>query len=297
MTKSVIINTWNEQSNLQACLDSIKSWADEVVVVDMESTDETVNIARKNKVKLFSHPNIGYVEPARNFAISKSTSDWILVIDADERPTKELLAKLELISQEDQADYVWIPRSNIIFGRWIEHARWWPDYNIRFFKKNSVTWSDQIHASPQAEGRELKLDPVPDLSLQHFHYQTISQFVIRMDRYTDQQAKALIAQSYNFNWADLINKPSAEFASRYFAGSGYKDGVHGLALCLLQSVSEFVLYLKLWQHTEFKHQQISPNAFSQIISKQFQILNFWQAKTIQSPIRSFAYKLKSKISW
>jgi len=131
---SAVINTRNESENIFDCLNSLK-FCDEIVVVDMESTDNTKEIAKQFTDKVFDHPMVGYVEPARNFAISKAIGDWILVIDADERIPKTLAIKLEEIAEKNEIDYVRIPRQNLIFGQWVRHSRWWPDFNIRFFKK------------------------------------------------------------------------------------------------------------------------------------------------------------------
>jgi len=294
ITKSVVINTRNEQEMLQGCIDSVKNWADEIVLVDMESTDDTKKIAQKNKLTIFSHPNVGYVEPARNFAISKTSGDWTFIIDADERASSQLVTQFDSIIQNQLADYVWVPRSNIIFGQLIKHARWWPDYNIRFFKKNQVIWNNKIHSIPKKKGQELFIEPKTKLSIEHHNYQNISQFLDRMNRYTDHQVVDLINQRHQFTWTDLISKPSSEFLSRYFAGQGYKDGWHGLAVCLLQSVSELVLYLKLWQSTQFKSDNLSQDSVFTIINKQIKDYYYWQSQTQADSTQRFFSKLKSK---
>lgn len=113
---SVVINTFNEEKNLPRLLASIKGLADEVVVVDMESSDGTLAIAESSGAKVFSHKPVGYVEPARNFAISKATGDWILILDADEELSRTLSAKLKKISQKPNADYFRIPRKILFLG-------------------------------------------------------------------------------------------------------------------------------------------------------------------------------------
>ncbi len=294
ITKSVVINTRNEQEMLQGCVDSIKNWADEIILVDMESTDDTIKIAKDNNLTIFNHPNVGYVEPARNFAISKASGNWIFIIDADERANRQLLFEFDRIIQNQLADYVWVPRNNIIFGQAIKYARWWPDYNIRFFKRNQVIWNDEIHSIPQKKGKEYFIEPNENLSIEHHNYQNISQFISRVNRYTDQQVINLINQRYKFTWPDLITKPTSEFLSRYFAGQGYKDGLHGLAICLLQSVSELVLYLKLWQSTKFKPDNLSQSSVSSIINKQIKDYYYWQSQTQTNSTQRIMHKLKSK---
>jgi len=246
---SVVINTLNEEENLPRAMKSVKSFADEIVVVDMESIDKTRGIAKKHGAKVFSHKRMGYVEPARNFAISKSTGDWIFILDADEEIPSSLASKLKKLIKDSKVDYYGIPRKNLIFGKWMKHSRWWPDYNIRFFKKGAVTWENEIHSIPITMGTGDDLFAKEKYAIIHHHYQSIEQFVERMNTYTSVQAKEKKNDGYKFDWKDLIGKPVSEFNSRYFAGFGYKDGVHGLGVAGLQAFSELVLYLKLWSHS------------------------------------------------
>ncbi|MBI4157482.1 glycosyltransferase family 2 protein, partial [Candidatus Woesebacteria bacterium] len=126
---SVVINTLNEEENLPTAIASVRDFADEMIVVDMESSDGTVSLAKKLGAKVYSHQKVGYVEPARNFALSKAKGDWIFILDADEVLPKTLQKKLLAIIQTSKNDYFRIPRKNFIFGKWIKHSRWWPDYN------------------------------------------------------------------------------------------------------------------------------------------------------------------------
>jgi glycosyltransferase involved in cell wall biosynthesis len=273
---SAVINTWNESKNLAECLDTL-GFVDEIIVVDMESTDNTVKIAKQYTDKVYSHPYVGYVEPARNFALKKASGNWLLIIDADERIPLPLAAKLIDVAEKDSADFVRIPRKNLVFGQWLKYSRWWPDYNIRFFKKGVVTWSDAIHRPPITEGVGINLDPEPELALIHHHYRTLDEYLERMIRYTNQQSKELIDDGYEFNLADLVNKPVGEFLSRFFAGEGYKDGLHGFVLSVLQAFSTFVIYLKIWQEQGFTPQQdvMSKPAFRKLISQKFIELKYW----------------------
>src|SRR3989344_6147563 len=150
---SVVINTLNEEENLPRAISSVKGLADEIVVVDMHSEDATGDIAKKAGAKVFLHERTGYVEPARNFAISKTTGDWIFILDADEEIPDTLANRLRDISDNmHQIDFVEIPRKNIIFGKWMKESMWWPDYHIRFFKKGSVSWNEKIHSKPETKG-------------------------------------------------------------------------------------------------------------------------------------------------
>lgn len=279
MTKpkiSAVITTWNEAANLDECLATL-DFVDEIVVVDMESTDSTVKIAKTYTDKVYHTPYTGYVEPARNFSIGKATGNWILIVDGDERIPHTLARKLEEIAESDSADFVRIPRKNLVFGQWLKYSRWWPDYNIRFFKKGHVTWQNAIHSVPVTEGTGLNLDPEPEFAIIHHHYRTIDEYVTRMMRYTNQQSKELIDAGYEFSLADLVNKPVSEFLSRFFAGEGYKDGLHGLTLALLQSFSAFVVYLKVWQAEGFApHKDVlSTPSFRKLVGGKFNELKYW----------------------
>lgn len=280
---SVVVNTLNEEDNLPRALSSVKEIADEMVVVDMESTDRTVDVARQFGAEVYQHKRVGYVEPARNFAIDKATHDWILILDADEEVPGSLAAKLKEITKNHQADYYRLPRKNINFGRWTKNARWWPDYNIRFFKKGAVSWNEVIHSVPMTVGKGSDLPAEEKFAIIHYNYPTISKYVARMNRYTDIQAKILVDKDYKFNWTDLIEKPVGEFLSRYFDGEGYKDGLHGIALSGLQAFSEFVLYLKLWQAERFRPEPIGLQDLSTEIGKAKGQIDWW---TIETQVKS-----------
>jgi (heptosyl)LPS beta-1,4-glucosyltransferase len=253
---SVVITAISgEEKYLAACLNSIKKFADEIVLVDMSEGKAISEIGKKFKAKVYRHELLNYVEPVRNFGISKATGEWILILDPDEEVDSILKHRLEKITHEENIDYVRIPRKNIVFGKALKHSRWWPDYNIRFFKKGKVSWDEVIHSVPMTEGNGIDLEAKEELAIIHHHYESIEQFVERMNRYTSVQAK-LKSKDYKFKWQDLVSKPSGEFLSRFFAGEGYRDGLHGLALSALQAVSELILYLKIWQIKKFEEQNL-----------------------------------------
>ncbi len=296
MKISAVVNTLNEESNIADCLESL-NWVDEIVVVDMESDDKTKDIAYRYTKHVYNHKRVGYVEPARNFALSKTTGDWILVLDADERVPHPLAAKLIEIAEANQTNFVRIPRQNIIFNKWIEHSRWWPDHNIRFFKRNRVEWQNEIHSIPVTHGEGLTLDPKKELSITHFHYTSIDQYLTRLHRYTDIQSKALIEQGYKLDWPDLVTKPIAEFLSRFFAGQGYLDGLHGLALATLQAFSEFIVYLKVWQVQGFKTHagQQFMDQFESLTNAKRKEFSFWMITTHLEHTQGWFKRLLLKI--
>lgn len=294
---SVVINTLNEEKNIERAIKSV-SFADEIVVCDMHSDDKTVELAKKLGAKIVYHEKTNYVEPARNFAISKTTGDWILILDADEEISGDLATKLKQVSDQDDNKVVEIPRKNIIFGKWMKASMWWPDYNIRFFKKGTVTWGDEIHRPPKTSGSLFKLELEEKYAIVHYHYVTLSQFIERMNRYTTIQADELIKNGYQFKWADLIAKPLGEFLGRFFANRGFEDGLHGLALSLLQAFSFLVMYLKTWEKEKFKEEQINLSDLKKLSGQAGEEINYWfkYGNLSKNPVKKFFQKVGNKIS-
>lgn len=278
---SVVINTLNEEKNIEQAVKSVE-WADEIIVCDMYSDDKTVKIAKDLGAKVVFYEKAGYVEPARNFAIFKATSEWILILDADEQILGSLADKLkEISSMMKQIDYVRVPRKNLIFNHFMKASMWWPDYNIRFFKKGKVKWGREIHRPPEVLGQGLDLPAEEKYAIVHHNYESVSQFLERMDRYTGVQAEELRKSGYKFVWTDILQKPLSEFLSRFFAGSGYKDGLHGLALSLLQAFSFMIVYLKLWEKEKFAEKDIDLKSIKEQKNSYGKEIDYWIKRSIQ----------------
>lgn len=298
MKISAVVNTLNEEKNIERCLKTL-SWVDEIVVCDDGSVDKTLDIAKKYDAKIFHHRLAGYVEPARNFGIDKTQGSWILVVDCDEEIPQKLAKKLQDISKsKENIECVAIPRKNFIFGKWIKYSGWWPDYQIRFFKKGKVFWTDKIHQDPKTEGVGCSLLPQDEFAIIHHNYQTVGQFIERMNRYTNIEARQLISEGYRFNWLDLFKKPDQEFFNRFFAQKGYKDGLHGLVLSSLQSFSFFLTYLKVWEIEGSKEQdvdlkELKKQAFSNL--REFKFWIFDALEKSEKGARKFIYKFLQKI--
>ena len=295
---SVVINTKNEERNLKRVVSSVKGLADEVVVVDMKSTDETLKLAKKLGCKVFSFDDVGYVEPARNYAVSKTLGEWVLILDADEEVGGELSGKIKKITEKGDADYFRIPRKNIIFGKWIRHTKWWPDYQVRLFKRGMVSWGDEIHSFPITTGKGVDLPVKESYAIIHHNYQTITQYLERMHRYSSIQSRELVNSGYKFVWKDILKKPLTEFIGRFFTGEGYKDGLHGLALSSLQAFSECLVYLKVWENEKFLEQSITPKEVAQEFGQLEAETNWWVTDMIiknSSTIKSIPARIKRKI--
>ena len=295
---SVVINTFNEEKNIERAIKSV-GWADEILVCDMYSDDNTAVIAKKLGAKILFHKRVGFVEPARNFVISKAEGEWVLVLDADEEIPDSLRDKIkEVISSGGVLTHVEIPRLNIIFGKTMKAAMWWPDYNIRLFKKSSVTWSNKIHSKPKTEGQGLRLSELERFAIIHHHYETISQFLLRLDRYTTVQAKELKESGYEFDWRDLFSKPLGEFLSRFFANRGFDDGLHGLALSLLQAFSHLVMYLKVWELKGFPDKSINLSELKKESDKNGAEIDHWlkYGNLSKNKLKRIIQKIKNKIT-
>jgi glycosyltransferase involved in cell wall biosynthesis len=296
---SVVINTLNEEKYIEQAINSVKDWADEILVCDMHSDDNSAVIAKKLGARVMLHKRLNYVEPARNVAVNQASHEWVLVLDPDEEMPESLGKKLkEVISKDGVTTHVEIPRKNLIFNKWVKASMWWPDYNVRFFKKGTVTWSSKIHHQPKTEGQGIRLPAEEDYAILHHHYDTVSQFLVRLNRYTDVQAKNLNDDGEEFKWTDIIQKPFNEFLSRYFAHRGFEDGLHGLALSILQAFSHLVVYLKLWELQGFKED--SPKLHQ--MENEFKIIakdtKYWlrQSALSKNPAKRMLQKIKNKLS-
>lgn len=289
-TISVVINVRNEAEDLKKCLKSIKGFADEIIIVDMKSTDGSLEVAKSAKAKVFSYKPMKFVEPARNFALSKATGKWVLLLDPDEYVHKTLKRELINITKRSDVDFVRIPRQNMIFGKWIKHSNCWPDYLIRFFKNGSVTWQKEIHSQPVTKGSGLTLLDSDQLAIKHNNYVCTTDFISRAVRYSSIQADELNAQEYKLKISDFILKPIQEFNSRFFFAEGYKDGLHGLVFCLLQSFAIGLIYIRLWEKQGSQDKPISKESFISASQEAIFEYDHWFVKFYKQEYPSNVFK-------
>jgi len=249
MAISVVINTHNEAEKLKDCLESVRQLADEIVVVDMDSEDNSLKIAEKFGARVYREKLVPYVELIRNQSVNKAKSDWVLVLDPDERVSPGLAKELKKIVKEDQYEVVNLPRKNIIFGRWIRHTNWWPDRHTRFFRKGKVRWTDKIHLYPEIKGRVLEIPAKKELAIEHLNYETVSQFLSRQNRYSEIQAQNYFDEGERFSWFNFFWRPTRIFLQRYLRHLGFLDGFYGLTLSYLAVVFQVATEVKLWEKT------------------------------------------------
>jgi glycosyltransferase involved in cell wall biosynthesis len=271
---SVLIHTKNVAATLEKTLKSVK-FADEIVVVDMESTDETLKIAKKHDCKIFHHEDVGYADPARNFAISKASFNWILVVDADEAISpdlKEII--LKTINKKDGAEIYHLPRKNFVFNKWIKKTGWWPDYQPRLFKKGTVSWQIGVHRLPDMTGTQEKFPAEEKYAIEHANYTDVKHFIEKLNHYTSIQAKERSPKD-DFTATELFEIFANEFSKRSLMMNGFEEGLHGSSLSFLQAMYEGVIYLKQWGEKGYK--ETKQEDFGAILNKMQKIWRYWWA--------------------
>lgn len=294
----VVISAWNEEAKIEKCLESVH-FADEIIFVDNTSTDRTVSLVKKYKVKLYIRENNPMLNLNKNFGFSQATSNWILSLDADE----EIPAKLgqEIRSAIDDAGEIngfWITRKNIIFGKWIRHGLWWPDKQLRLFRKNMGKFPcKHVHEYLELEGKTTDLE-TPYI---HYNYDTISQFIRKMDfLYTESEVAKLSESKYQFTWHDAIKFPASDFVKIYIAQEGYKDGLHGLVLAGLQAFYAFIVFAKLWERSHFTDVEVSISSVEKELSRSAKEMKYWtytkKLKQTESTIAKIWLKILRRIN-
>jgi glycosyltransferase involved in cell wall biosynthesis len=240
---SVTVIAWNEEERLRACLESV-AWADEIVVVDAESTDKTTSLAREftDKVCVRAWPGFGV---QKNFALEQATGTWVLSLDADERVTAELADRIRIILRENgPADGYLIPRRNLFWGAWVRHGGLYPDYQLRLFRRGAGRFvEDAVHESVRVEGRvEALAEP-----LLHQSYRDLEDFVRRSNRYSTLAASDWLRRGRRVSVPALIMKPLGRFLSMYIVRRGFLDGWRGLVLAVLYAEYVFLRMAKAWE--------------------------------------------------
>lgn len=246
MISAVTVN-FNEAEKLKKCLQSLAGFADEIIVLDLGSKDQSLDICKKYQAKVFKHEFVPYVEKVRNLSVSKAQGEWVLVLDPDEVLADTLKERLKQVVSEDKYQVVNIPRKNIFFGRWIAHTNWWPDKQVRFFKKGTVKWSDKIHEYPAVSGKVLNLENREDLAIRHFGYRSVNEFIDRQTRYSAIEAGNLYSSGVKFSLGLFFWKPAREFLVRFIRHCGFLDGFYGFALTYLMMIYKLQVMIKLWE--------------------------------------------------
>jgi glycosyltransferase involved in cell wall biosynthesis len=240
---SVTVITKNEAADIGDALASA-SWADELIVVDSESTDDTVAIARRYTDRIVVREWPGYPQQ-KNFAASLASHDWILSLDADERVTPALAAEIQRTLRQEPADKGFhIPRVTRHLGRWIRTTDWYPDPQLRLYDRRSARWTGRfVHESLTVDGRVGRLRE----ELQHFAYRDIADHMETIDRYTTYAARQMHEDGRRAGWLQIAGHPPLAFLRNYLLKRGITDGVPGFVISTMNAYYVFLKFAKLWE--------------------------------------------------
>jgi glycosyltransferase involved in cell wall biosynthesis len=240
---SVTVITRNEQAHIASALESV-SWADEVVVVDCGSVDETTAIAEGRGARVLAHDWTGY-GAQKNNAADAARNDWVFVVDADERVTPELAAEIRaLMAGEPTASAYRIPRVAHHLGRWIRGTDWYPDYQMRLYNRRAARWDNlRVHESLHVDG------PIGRLrgELLHYPYRDIADHGRTIDRYTRLAAEQMVEDGRRAHLFDLTIHPFLAFLRNYLLLRGFAYGKAGLVISIMNAYYVFMKYAKLWE--------------------------------------------------
>jgi glycosyltransferase involved in cell wall biosynthesis len=240
---SAVIITFNEEENIQDAIRSV-SWADEVVVVDCGSADRTVEIAKTAGAKTYKKEWKGYIAQ-KNWANGKAVKEWILSLDADERVTPELKMEiLHIMETGTEMDGYYIPRRARFLGRYIRHCHWYPDYQLRLFRKNKSVWTGGlVHERVEVEGKIGRLNN----DLIHFTYKDIADQTEKLNRYSSLWALDAFKAGRKTGILNIIMSPAATFMNIYFFRLGILDGFPGFVISRNLAYYSFQKKIKLYQ--------------------------------------------------
>ena len=294
---SVVISAFNEEKRIRQCLNSI-TFADEIIFVDNSSTDSTVAVAKKYTKKIFTRPNNLMLNVNKNYGFTRATGDWILYLDADEIASEELKNEIQsTINTEKDIYGYWIPRKNFIFNKLILHGGWYPDFQMRLFKKGFGKFEERhVHEMIAVDGKTEYLRH----HVLHSNYESISQFLHKATViYAPNEATELLRKGYTFNFVDCFRFPSKEFMSRFFAREGYKDGFHGLMLAIFMAFYHFIVFCFIWERLGFS--DFETNKTISFVKKELagikKEMKYWlekeKMKNIKNPIIKFVIKITS----
>lgn len=242
---SVCIITYNEEENLPRCLASV-AFADEIVVVDSQSTDRTVEIARQAGCRVISQAFLGYVAQ-KNLALCHATHHWVLCLDADEWLLAHAAAAMRAAlatRTPDIAGYT-LKRHTFYLGDWVNHCGWWPEYKLRLFDRQRGKWyGNALHEGVRVEGRVVPLD----VELGHRSYRDITHHLSKLNTYTSIMARSQADHGVpRVGFAHIVLRPLLRFCRMFLLKGGWKEGMRGFIIASLGAFYVFVKYAKLWE--------------------------------------------------
>jgi glycosyltransferase involved in cell wall biosynthesis len=242
MALSVIVITLNEAADIRACLESV-AWADEIIVVDAGSTDDTAAICRELGAQVHVAPDWPGFGPQKNRALGYATKDWVLSLDADERVTAELRGEIEVIVRNGgEAAAYDIPRASSYCGRFMRHSGWYPDYVTRLFRRSRARFSDDVvHERLIADGPVRRLRG----ELLHYAFDSAEEVLRKVDQYSTAGAQRMHARGRRATLAGAVLRGMWSFVRTYFLRLGFLDGREGFMLAVSNAEGTYYRYVKL----------------------------------------------------
>ena len=240
---SITVITRNEAADIGAALASV-AWADEIIVVDSQSTDETVAIARQHTDRVIVREWPGYIAQ-KNFAAASAAHDWILSLDADERVTPELAREIQNVMASTPREAAFrIPRVTWHLGYWVRTTDWYPDYQLRLYDRRTAEWTGRyVHEAVTVRGTVGQLSR----ELQHYAYRDIADHLETIDRDTTYAARQMHEDGRRSCVLQMAGHPPLAFLRNYFAHGGVRDGVPGFVISALNAYYVFLKFAKLWE--------------------------------------------------
>jgi glycosyltransferase involved in cell wall biosynthesis len=260
---TVTIITLDEADHIAAAIDSA-SWADEIIVVDSGSADDTVAIARAKGARTETREWTGYVDQ-KNFAAGLASNDWIFSLDADERIPQSLASEIrELLSTDPPLGGYRVPRVTFHLGRWVRTTDFYPDSQTRLYDRRKARWRGRhVHESVQVDGASGALVN----ELEHYSYRDLRDHLDRINHYSTLAARQMHESGRRASALDLLAHPPAAFLRNYILRRGFLDGTTGLVISLVNAYSVFLKFAKLWELNRTPNSQLaSPRADSESAS-------------------------------
>ncbi len=248
---SAVVITYNEEQNIRRCLESVQDIADEIVVVDSFSTDQTEDICRKMGAVFLQHSFEGHIEQ-KNYALSKASYDFVLSLDADEALSEQLRRSILSVKDNWEYDGYSFNRLTNYCGKWIKHCGWYPDVKIRLWDRRKGQWGgtnphDRVVMQNNSQVKHLNGD------LLHYSYHNIRQQVEQMNSFSDLAARAAYEKGKKaYLVTDILLNPFFTFLKMYFLKQGLLDGYYGLIISINSSFSKFLKYIKLRELNKHK---------------------------------------------
>ena len=237
----------NEGDRLGDCLASV-AWADEVLVLDLESSDDSAEVARRHGARVIPHEPVVIVELVRNELAAQANADWILVLDPDERVTPSLAAELQALRGRDDVDAVWMPRRNVDFGHAPEAPEHGLEPQLRMYRRSRVAWPTQPNKLPVVPEERVHRVPARDeLVLVHLRNRTVAEAIERVLRYAPATAEARIAAGQTFTARDMIRSLANKSQRHYLRSNAFDEGVPGVVRATVLVVFHFYVWAAFWQ--------------------------------------------------